>query len=654
MHKSNDQLTKIEDLAQKYKKKKAKFAPKPQKRSQARLNVLAAVLGLSFVVIAGASYMRMFPEDSNFSAVIADIKSDVGEAIDEASEKLITKERENIDYVLENLVAENSERQMEVDNTSSWRADILDRNGTVIATSLPAINLYIRSTPFHDPKNNLDINETIESLKAVFSDFNEQAFRERMSRPNRLVPIRKYLTPAELKYIYALGIPAIELENSYRRHYPQDELFAHPIGMAGRDGGGLSGMEYSLDKDIRNAKQPFETSLDIRLQQIMAENLNKQMNIFSARSASGILTNIHTGEVLAMVSLPTYNPNDNKSFQGDSRRNRILQVSEPGSTLKAVNAAIGLENKTISLDDFFDAREPLQISRFTIKDFHGQKRILSLPDVLIHSSNIGSALIAETFGKDIQRQYLKNLGFLERPQGEFLEHGKPLFPSKNNWGITEMTTISYGHGIAVSPLQMARAYGALANGGWQYNLTLKKKQPYDTIEATRVFSEETSTKMRALLRLVVMYGSGKKANIKGYNIAGKTGTAEKVIKGQYSKTVSYTSFAGFFPADDPQYAMILSIDEPKPTAETYGYATAGWVVAPIFGEIVKEISPILGVKPRFGVDPQYTNPNNDRTLIRYVKSMPQIEDDIRLEYRIKKGEKIKLMPHISHTEPAIE
>ncbi len=647
MNKASEQYTKIEDLAQRYKKRKAKFQPKPQERSQARLHVLAAIFGMSFFVIAGASYMRMFPKDSNFASVIADIRTDVGEAIDEASGKLITKERQNIDYVLENLVAENTESQVEVDNTSSWRADILDRNGILIATSLPTTNLYIRSTPFHNPQNNLDIDETIESLKAVFADFNEAYFRERMSKPNRLVPIRKHLTPAELRYIYALGIPAIELEKSYRRHYPQNELFAHPIGMAGRDGGGLSGLEYSLDAEIRNAKQPIETSLDTRLQQIMAESLSRQAEKFSARSATGILTDIHTGEVLAMVSLPSYNPNDNKTFQGDGRRNLILQVSEPGSTLKAINVAIGLETKTLSVDDIFDAREPLEVSRFTIRDFHAQKRMLSVPDVLIHSSNIGAALIAEGFGKDVQKKYLKNLGFLDRPQGEFLEHGRPLYPGKHNWGVTEMMTISYGHGIAISPLQMISAYGALANGGWKYDLTLKKKKPYDTIEATRIFSEKTSTQMRALLRLVVKYGSGKKANIQGYNIAGKTGTAEKVIKGQYSKTVSYTSFAGFFPADEPRYAMVISIDEPKPIAETYGYATAGWVVAPIFGEVVKEIAPILGIRPHFGGDPQYTNPNNDRSLVKYVRSMPSIDNPASFETQTSKGKQIKFIPYIA-------
>ncbi len=650
MNTPNGQYTKIEDLAQKYKKRKEKFKPTCQKRSQVRLTVLAVIFGLCFLVVAGASYIRMFPKDSSFSSVFSDIRIGVGEAIGEASGKLITKEKQQIDYFLENLIIENTGEQLEVDNTSSWRADILDRNGVVLATSLPTINLYIRSTPFHDPKNNLNLDETIESLKAVFEDFNEDYFRKRMGEKGRLVPIRKHLTPAELKYIYALGIPAIELEKSFRRHYPQKELFAHPIGMAGRDGGGLSGLEYSLDKEVRNSRQPVEISLDVRLQQIMAENLAAQKEKFSARSATGILTNIHTGEILAMVSLPTYDPNNNKSFQGEARRNLALQVFEPGSTLKAINVAIGLEAGGLQVGDIFDAREPLEVGRFVIRDFHAQRRLLSVPDVLIHSSNIGAALIAEKFGKNVQKQYFKYLGFLDRPQKEFAEHGRPLYPSKYNWGTAELMTISYGHGVAVSPLQMVSAFGALANGGWKYDLTLKKKNILDTIEGQHIFKEDTSAKMRALLRLVVMYGSGKKANVEGYRIAGKTGTAEKVVEGQYSKEVSRTSFAGFFPADNPNYAMVILIDEPKPTAETYGYATAGWVVAPVFGKIVEEMAPILGVKARFGIDPQYTNPNNDRSLVKYVNSMSQINDDIRLEYNQQAAKSIKFIPKIKHDE----
>ncbi len=644
MNTPNEQYIKIEDLAQKYKKKKSEFRPIARKRTQARLIVLAGIFGLCFLVVATASYSRMFPKDSDFSSVLSDIRVGVGEAIDEASGKLITKEKQQIEYFLENLVIENTGEKVEVENTSSWRADILDRNGTLLATSLPTTNLYIRSQPFHDPKNNLNLDETVESLKAVFEDFNEEYFRKRMSKPGRLVPIRKHLTPAELKYIYALGIPAIELEKSFRRHYPQNELFAHPIGMAGRDGNGLSGIEYSLDKEIRKEKQPIEMSLDVRLQQVIAENLSIQMEKFSARSATGILSNIHTGEILAMVSLPTYNPNDNKTFQGEARQNTALQVFEPGSTLKAINVAIGLEAGAIQVGDIFDARKPLKVGRFTINDFHAQRRLLSVPDILIHSSNIGAALIAESFGKSEQKQYFEKLGFLERPQGEFLEHGRPLYPGQYNWGRTELMTISYGHGIAISPLQILTAYGSLANGGKKYNLTLRKRNSFEIIEGQRIFTEETSMKMRALLRLVVMYGSSKKADIRGYNIAGKTGTAEKVIKGQYSKDVSRTSLAGFFPADNPQYAMILLIDEPKAIAETYGYATAGWVVAPLYGKIVKEIAPILGIKARFDVDLQYTNPNNDRSLVKYVNSMPQAYQKIALDYDSKKAQRVRFIP----------
>lgn len=640
----NEPYIKIEDLAQEYKKKKNKFCPKPQQRSQVRLTVIAGFLGLCFAVMAYASYMRMLPKDASIHSVATDLRLGVSKAIDEASEKLITKEKQNIDYVLENLVIENTGENLAVNNTSSWRADIVDRNGTVLATSLPTTNLYIRSTPFHNPQNNLNLNETIESLKAVFADFNEDYFRERMSQKGRLVPVRKHLTPAELKYIYALGIPAIELENSFRRHYPQRELFAHPVGIAGRDGNGLAGLEYSLDKEIRKSQKPIETSLDIRLQEIMATNLEQQMQKFSARSATGILTNIHTGEILSMVSLPHYDPNDNQSFQGEARRNLALQVVEPGSTLKAVNVAIALETGHIDVGDIFDARQPLKVGRFTINDFHAQKRLLSVPDILIHSSNIGSALIAERLGKDIQEQYFKNLGFLDRPQGEFSEHGRPLYPGQYNWRTTELMTISYGHGIALSPLQVVSVFGAMANGGMQYEMSLKKKTALDVTQGRRVFSEKTSLKMRALLRLVVKYGSGRKGDVEGYRIAGKTGTAEKIVKGQYSQEISRTSFAGFFPADNPQYAMILVMDEPKGLPETYGYATAGWVIAPVFGQIVQEAAPILGVKARFGTDPQYTNPNNDRSLVRYVKAMSQSQKPISFE---ETGTQVKFIPDIN-------
>ncbi|MFV0321585.1 MAG: peptidoglycan D,D-transpeptidase FtsI family protein [Alphaproteobacteria bacterium] len=632
MNKPNEDYKDIAEIAEEYKKKK-NFNPSAVERTRTRLGVVAGIFGLCFLGVSAAAYWRMMPADKDFTVVLDEIKVDVSEAIDEANEKLLVKNNEDfMAQFLEDLDL-TGENTLNITNESSFRADILDRNGIVLATSLPTTNLYIRSTPFFDKTLNLDIEEVIQDFKVVFEDFDEATFRERMSQPKRLVPIRKQLTPSELKMIYALGMPAIELEQSYRRFYPQKNLMAHPVGMAGRDGNGLTGLEFSMDKEIRGQKQPVELSLDVRIQQIMTDRLYEQMEKFSAKSAAGVLLDIHTGEILSMVSMPTYDPNDNSTYQGEARRNLATQVWEQGSTMKLVNAAIALESGLVDVDEPFDARVPIRIGRFKIDDYHGQYRKMKMPDIIIHSSNIGSAHMALKFGRDYQMEYMRRLGFLERPILELKEHGRPLYPSKANWRKTELMTMSYGHGIAVSPLQTVHAYATMANGGWNYDMSLKKRSMLDTIPGQRIFSEDTSRKLRGLMRLVVLYGSGRKADAKGYRVGGKTGTADKVVKGGYSEKKVRSSFAGVFPIDEPKYAMVVTFDEPQGIKESYGYATAGWVAAPTFKEIIEDIAPIMGLVPKWDVEPKDMNPDVDTTLVKYVNNMPVIDDNARADYQ---------------------
>ncbi len=351
----------------------------------------------------------------------------------------------------------------------------------------------------------------------------------------------------------------------------------------------------SLDEDLRDltAKGPVVLSLDLGVQHIVRHEIKKAMDDFDAIGGAGIVLDVNTGEVIAMVSLPDYDPNDLSTFGDANRINKATNRNfEMGSTFKIFNTAMAIDSGSMNVDDLFDARKP-----YKIHDDHPQARWLSVAEILRHSSNIGSAKMAHRMGVDVQLDYFERFGFFSRLGLEVPDRVHPDLPEK--WGLTETATISYGHGISVSPMHVVAATASAVNGG----LYIKPTRRKSTVHARRVISSETSYLMRGLLRDVVAAGTGKKAKARGYSVGGKTGTAEKPLDGGYNKKRLVTSFAAVFPTFAPEYVVLIVLDEPKGTPATHYFAGAGWNAAPVAGRVVERIAPVLRVPPRLENSP---------------------------------------------------
>jgi len=417
--------------------------------------------------------------------------------------------------------------------------------------------------------------------------------------------IRRALTPNQKFQVNRLGIPALDYKREERRTYPHGPLLAHILGYTDVDGRGISGLEKSFNHQLSAGEDSLNLSIDVRLQAILRDSLSQTITDFKAIGGAGIIMDIHTGEILSLVSLPDFDPNDTNTLVGDAGFNRATKgVYEMGSIFKLLNTAMALDHNIISLTDRFDTSKPLRVGRFQITDYRGEDRVLTVPEVLVYSSNIGSAQIALEAGTETQRAFLHRMGLLQSATLELPEIGYPLYPT--TWRNANTMTISYGHGIAVSPLQLVNAIAALSNGGLLQTPTLLKAGPQDPRQpAQRVISEQTSKTIRDLMRLVVLQGSGKKANSPYYQVGGKTGTADKQQNGRYNERVRISSFAGVFPLDAPRYALIAMVDEPQGIERTFGFATAGWVAAPIMQQVVDRTAPLLGLAPHQGTDTPY-------------------------------------------------
>jgi cell division protein FtsI (penicillin-binding protein 3) len=414
--------------------------------------------------------------------------------------------------------------------------------------------------------------------------------------------LRRRAPPALVSAINALGEPGLALEREPDRLYPQTSLAAHVVGFTDLDGKGNAGIERAFDEQLRDPArrgQPIVLSISSRVQQALEHELNDAMVNFSAIGAAGVVMDIHTGEVLAMTSLPQLNPNAAGQGTPEARFNRAtLGVYELGSTFKPFTVAMAMDSGVVkSMGQMYPCPDALHAYGHTITDTHPFGRACSVAEIMKESSNIGTAQIANQLGKTRQEAFLKKMGFLDKVNVELKERGRTLTPG-SRWGPFESMTVGFGHGIAVTPLHLATGYATLFNGGVYRPATLLKADRNHRVpQGQRVFSEETSYKMRALLRLVVTEGTGKKADAPGYRIGGKTGTAEKIVGGRYTSAAVVTSFAGVFPMDEPRYVIVVMLDEPKATAETYGFHTAGWNVAPVVSKTVSRIAPMLGVRP---------------------------------------------------------
>ena len=469
------------------------------------------------------------------------------------------------------------------DRSLALRADLVDRSGVLIARDLPVRDLYARAAELPDAAAH-DL--------ALVTGTDEARLARAFAAKRGYVAVKRGLTPAEQDAAMQLGLPGLTFEDSFRRYYPAGRSVSHAVGQVDIDDNGVSGLELGLDHLLKTSGGPVQLSLDMRIQYALAHEVAAGQATFGAKAAGGIVMNVHTGEVLALVSLPDFEPGQRGVVSDAAARNRMTQdVYELGSIFKLFSFAEAIEERTIRLDETFNVGKPLRIGRYDIEDSHSLGPILTGAHVFVESSNIGTAQIAMRAGPEHQRAFLKRMGLLQPAETELPESAAPLVPS--HWKDVETATIAFGHGISVSPLAFAAAAAAVVNGGTRITPTFLKRAQAQ--QGERVVSEKTSATMRGLLRLVVTEGTGRNAGVPGYDIGGKTGTAEKAHGGGYAHKSLISSFCGVFPIEAPQYLVFVMLDEPKGTKGTSGYATAGYTSAPVAGRVIARIAPLLGL-----------------------------------------------------------
>jgi len=473
------------------------------------------------------------------------------------------------------------------------RGDIVDRDGQPLARTIDAWTIGL-----HPRKVIGDKLEIARRLAQLMPERDEASYFAMLRSKKSFYYLRRRAPPALVEAVNAIGEPGLALEREPDRLYPQTSLAAHVIGYTDVDGKGTAGIEWALNDRLSSPEsrsRPVQLSISSRVQQALEHELLAAMTRFSAIGAAGIIMDIHSGEVLAMTSLPQLNPNAAGQGSAEARFNRAtLGVYELGSTFKPFTVAMAMDSGIIrSMGQVYQCPNELNVYGRTINDTHPFGRSCTVAEIMKESSNIGTAQIAAQVGAARQKEFLRKMGFLSPVEIELREKGRTLSPG-NNWGPLETMTVGYGHGIAVTPLHLASGYATLFNGGIYRPATLLKVgRDHPAGKGRRVFSEETSYKMRSLMRLVVTNGTGRKADAPGYRVGGKTGSAEKY----YNRSLLVTTFAGVFPMDEPRYVIVVMLDEPKATAETFGFRTAGWNVAPVVSKTVSRIAPMLGVRP---------------------------------------------------------
>jgi cell division protein FtsI (penicillin-binding protein 3) len=493
-----------------------------------------------------------------------------------------------------------------IDRNMAARPDLVDRNGVIMASDIRVASLY------GEPRRIIDPDEAVEALSTVLPDVDYKEWHRKLSSGAGFVWLRREITPKQQAQVLALGIPGIGFRNETRRFYPGGPNTAHILGLVDIDNAGISGIEKYIDNqgvgtlqelglDVSAELPPVKLSIDAGVQHIVRDELVRAMEKYRAIAAGAVILNANTGEVVAMSSVPDYDPNNPFNANDKDRLNRMAAGTyEMGSTFKAFTTAMALDSGKVTLNSRFDASKPIKIARFTINDFHGKKRVLTVPEVFIYSSNIGTAKMADVVGIDGHRAFLKKLGLLDMLKTELPETARPLEPKE--WKKLNSITISFGHGVTTTPLQTAMAAAALVNGGKLINPTFlpRTKEQADAI-SEQVISAKTSAEMRYLFRLNVEQGSGRNAEVEGFYMGGKTGTAEKVVNGRYSNDVRFNAFLAAFPIDDPEYVILTIIDEPKPEEGNYS-ATAGLNAAPMVEGIIRRSASLLGIQPKFYTD----------------------------------------------------
>jgi cell division protein FtsI (penicillin-binding protein 3) len=490
------------------------------------------------------------------------------------------------------------------DAVAAARPDIVDRNGEIMATDVRTVSLYA------EPRRVIDPDEAAEQLRTVFPDLEPDRLRRQLATKAGFLWLKREIAPRQQRAIHELGIPGVGFISENRRFYPGGATASHVLGHVNVDNQGIAGLEKHIDAlglaDLHQAGfalerglEPVALSVDLRVQHAVRDELLKAMERYQAIAAIGIVLDVKTGEVLGMSSVPDYDPNNPVEALDKDRMNRAtVGVYEMGSTFKMFTTAMALDSGLVGLDDSFDATHALRVGGFTINDFHGKHRWLTVPEVFIYSSNVATARMAMKVGPEGQKSFLERVGLLSTLRTELPEAGAPLPP--RNWSTISSVTVSFGHGISVSPMQTAVAGAALINGGYYIPPTFLPRTPEEAARlAVRVVKPETSDAMRYLMRLNVLRGSGRRAEVAGYRVGGKTGTAEKVVNGRYSGNKRRNAFVAGFPMDAPRYLVLVVLDEPQPEKQGMG-ATAGSNAAPTVAGIVRRVAPMLGVEPRLG------------------------------------------------------
>ncbi|WP_424982859.1 peptidoglycan D,D-transpeptidase FtsI family protein [Maritalea sp. S77] len=484
---------------------------------------------------------------------------------------------------------------------TATRPEILDRNGRQLAVDIQVPSL------FAEPRRIVDVDEAVDALAAELPNMDRKLLRERLDGDEGFVWLQRELTPQQKDRILRLGIPGVDFVTESRRFYPGGAVASHILGAVNVDNVGIAGIERHLDgKDVallqelglaRNRSlQPVNLSIDLRVQHIMHNQLADALVRYQAIAAAGVMMNVQTGEIVALASLPDFDPNEPATALEEGRLNRITAGKfELGSVFKTMTMAATLDSGLVQITDRFDATKPVRFGRYSIGDFHGKKRVLSVPEIYKYSSNIGTIKMMQMIGKDSYRRFLGKMGFEGAPVIELPERTSAQIA--DSFSEVSAATASFGHGFSVTPLQLVTAISALVNGGNFIEPTLFPRDEITALSSSKqVVSERTSNYIRYLMRLNSLEGSGRKASPDGYRVGGKTGTAEKVVDGRYSSEKSLAVFASAFPMDAPKYAMVILVDEPKRENEKSG-RTAAWNAGEVTGRIIEKVAPMLGVMP---------------------------------------------------------
>jgi cell division protein FtsI (penicillin-binding protein 3) len=490
---------------------------------------------------------------------------------------------------------------------SGARPDLLDRNGQILATDVRTLSV------FAEPRRIIDKDEAVELITAVLPDVDAKELRERLSSKKGFVWVKRQVTPKEQQEIFHLGLPGVGFFPENKRVYPNGPIGAHVIGFVDKDNIGIAGMEKYLDQQSLtdphvagftvdpDSLKPVRLSLDLKATHALRDELAAGLEKYQAKAGAGAIIDVTTGEIIALESLPDYDPNDPPDMTKEASKDKINRVNvgvyEMGSTFKAISIAMALESGKVNLGSHIDARDSLRYGRFTIHDFHATHRVLTVPEVFTHSSNIGTARMALMVGVQGHQAFLKKMGQLDRLRTELPESAEPLVPK--HWGELNTMTIAFGQGLNVAPLQALMAVAALVNGGHMITPTFLVRNQADAMASShRVVSEQTSESMRYLMRSNATHGSASFANVEGYYVGGKTGTADKIIHGHYSQDKVFTTFMAITPADKPKYLYMVLYDQPQAAPGDGGYHTAAHNAGRVTGLLIRRVEPLEGVAPQ--------------------------------------------------------